>query len=49
LRLRGRVNIQGAPEVSCRPVLAASFRGASCSGRRLGFVLMFLKPFEIFS
>jgi hypothetical protein len=46
LRLRGRANIQGAPEVPCRPVLAASFRGAGCSGRRLGCVLMFLKTFQ---
>ena len=46
LRLRGGVNIQAAPKVPCRPVLAASFRGAGCSGRHLGCVSMFLKPFR---
>jgi hypothetical protein len=46
LRLRGRANIQGVPEVPCRQVLAASFRGTGCSGRRLGCVLMFLKPIQ---
>ena len=47
LRLRGRANIEGAPEVPCRQVLAASFRGAGCGRRRLGCVLMFLKPFQL--
>ncbi|KAH8767632.1 hypothetical protein BGZ57DRAFT_483430 [Hyaloscypha finlandica] len=46
LRLRGRAKVQGVPEVPCGQGLAAAFRGAGCSGRRLGCVLMFLKPFQ---